>query len=59
MRPIPDWIRRYILFHDQRHPAEMGAPEPSCSSIATSCIRTFRGSMTSFGPGDRSTSLSS
>ncbi len=21
------WIRRYILFHDKRHPAEMGAPE--------------------------------
>ena len=21
------WIRRYILFHDNRHPAEMGAPE--------------------------------
>jgi integron integrase len=22
-----DWARRYILFHDKRHPAEMGAPE--------------------------------
>ena len=21
------WIRRYILFHGKRHPAEMGAPE--------------------------------
>ncbi len=21
------WIRRYILFHDKRHPVEMGAPE--------------------------------
>jgi hypothetical protein len=21
------WIRRYILFHDKRHPAEMGAAE--------------------------------
>jgi integron integrase len=21
------WVRRYILFHDKRHPAEMGAPE--------------------------------
>jgi site-specific recombinase XerD len=21
------WIRRFILFHDKRHPAEMGAPE--------------------------------
>jgi integron integrase len=23
------WIRRYILFHDKRHPTEMGAPEVS------------------------------
>nr|WP_243448389.1 phage integrase N-terminal SAM-like domain-containing protein [Candidatus Thiosymbion oneisti] len=23
----PDWIRRFILFHAKRHPAEMGAPE--------------------------------
>ena len=22
-----NWIRQYILFHDKRHPAEMGAPE--------------------------------
>jgi integron integrase len=22
-----DWIRRYILFHQKRHPSEMGAPE--------------------------------
>ena len=22
-----DWIRRFILFHRKRHPAEMGAPE--------------------------------
>jgi len=22
-----DWIRRYILFHDKRHPNDMGAPE--------------------------------
>lgn len=22
-----DWIRRFILFHDKRHPQEMGAPE--------------------------------
>ena len=21
------WIRRFILFHDKRHPREMGAPE--------------------------------
>ncbi len=22
-----DWVRRFILFHDKRHPTEMGAPE--------------------------------
>ena len=22
-----DWVRRYILFHDKRHPEDMGAPE--------------------------------
>ena len=22
-----DWIRRYILFHDKRHPRTLGAPE--------------------------------
>jgi len=22
-----DWIKRYILFHDKRHPQEMGASE--------------------------------
>ena len=22
-----EWVRRFILFHKKRHPAEMGAPE--------------------------------
>jgi Phage integrase, N-terminal SAM-like domain len=22
-----NWIRQYIIFHNKRHPAEMGAPE--------------------------------
>lgn len=22
-----DWVYRYIVFHNKRHPAEMGAPE--------------------------------
>ncbi len=22
-----DWIKRFILFHNKRHPSEMGAPE--------------------------------
>ncbi|WP_228349297.1 phage integrase N-terminal SAM-like domain-containing protein [Flagellatimonas centrodinii] len=24
-----DWVRRYVLFHGKRHPAEMGAAEVS------------------------------
>ena len=26
-RAYGDWIKRYILFHNKRHPREMGAPE--------------------------------
>jgi integron integrase len=26
-RSYVDWIKRYVLFHKKRHPAEMGAPE--------------------------------
>ena len=26
-----DWIKRYITFHNVRHPAEMGAPEVQAS----------------------------
>ena len=26
-RVYVDWIMRFILFHDKRHPASMGAPE--------------------------------
>src|SRR5688572_7954300 len=26
-RAYVDWVRRFILFHGKRHPAEMGAPE--------------------------------
>jgi integron integrase len=26
-RAYVDWVRRFILFHQKRHPAEMGAPE--------------------------------
>lgn len=26
-RTYLDWIKRYILFHDKRHPKDMGAPE--------------------------------
>jgi hypothetical protein len=31
------WIRRFILFHDKRHPSEMGAPEVQAyvTSLAT------------------------
>jgi hypothetical protein len=27
------WAKRYILIHNQRHPAEMGAPEPDHTQI--------------------------
>jgi hypothetical protein len=27
------WIRRFILFHDKRHPAEMGAAGTSLCSL--------------------------
>jgi hypothetical protein len=26
-RAYVDWIKRFMLFHDKRHPASMGAPE--------------------------------
>ena len=26
-RAYLDWIRRFILFHNKRHPREMGTPE--------------------------------
>ena len=29
-----DWVRRYILFHDKRHPAEMGTPKTASSELA-------------------------
>jgi integron integrase len=33
------WIRRYILFHDKRHPSEMGAPEVTkfLTALAVDC----------------------
>ena len=39
------WIRRYVLFHNKRHPAEMGAPEvtrpaaPTRGRFATEEVR--------------------
>jgi Phage integrase, N-terminal SAM-like domain len=29
-----DWIRRYILFHQKRHPAEMGKERPETRLIS-------------------------
>ena len=26
-RSYADWVYRYIVFHNKRHPAEMGAPQ--------------------------------
>jgi len=34
------WIRRYIWFHDRRHPREMGAPE---MEVFLSHLATQRG----------------
>ena len=33
------WIRRYILFHDKRHPGRLGAPEVTTylSHLASTC----------------------
>jgi hypothetical protein len=28
-----EWIKRYILFHNKRHPKEMGAPEAGDTGI--------------------------
>ena len=39
-----DWIRRYILFHGQRHPQEMGKPEVEVSvspSHGAQCSRFY------------------
>jgi hypothetical protein len=50
------WIRKFILFHQKRHPSEMGAPDISMVSVgstmriwppgwdASPCPRRWRGS---------------
>jgi integron integrase len=39
-----DWIKRYILFHHKRHPAEMGAPEVEAFLNHLAIERTVAGS---------------
>jgi len=33
------WIRRFILFHDRRHPSDMGAPEVAAFLSSLACER--------------------
>lgn len=35
------WIKRYIHFHDVRHPSEMGAPEPVFDSANRKQAATY------------------
>jgi|SRR5688572_22095109 site-specific recombinase XerD len=39
-----DWIRRYILFHQKRHPNDMGAPEIQAFLTHLSTERTVAAS---------------
>ena len=34
------WIKRFILFHQRRHPAEMGAPEVRVLAVSMSKCNT-------------------
>ena len=38
-----DWMRRFILFHQKRHPAQMGAPEIQSflTRLGTACRRIY------------------
>ena len=38
------WIRRYILFHHKRHPADMGAPEVEAFLTHLATARKVSGS---------------
>jgi hypothetical protein len=35
------WIRRYILFHDKRHPSELGSEHLSTSSATSPSAATW------------------
>jgi hypothetical protein len=37
-----DWIRRYILFHQKKHPSTMGAPDLVAFSRSPSTNRSAR-----------------
>ena len=41
-RTYLDWIKRYILFHDKRHPKDMGASEVT-AFLMPSCFCIVRG----------------
>jgi hypothetical protein len=43
------WVRRYILFHQKRHPREMGAPEVEAFLSHLAVARCSPGSRTNTG----------
>ncbi len=38
----PDWIRRFILFHAKRHPAEMGQKGAKLNALRSSTLKSER-----------------
>ena len=38
-----DWVRRFVLFHDKRHPLQMGAPESQMHSRENIRMPSVRG----------------
>jgi len=36
------WIKRFILFHDKKHPRQMGGPEAEDKNIGPGFVGTFR-----------------
>ncbi|QYY24883.1 phage integrase N-terminal SAM-like domain-containing protein [Diaphorobacter sp. MNS-0] len=46
-----DWARRFILFHDKRHPREMGAPEVTSFLTQLAVERNVSVSMSKGGRG--------
>ena len=53
------WIRRFILFHDKRHPEEMGRAEVEAflSHLSTDQPSTFQTPSADLGHGDLATNV--
>ena len=56
-RSYVDWVHRYILFHNKRHPAEMGASEVSLPSVSNGPSNTVP-PQSSISPSPKATPLS-